>query len=516
MSKAQGRRKLAPPWARDYDERIYHRGFGHGPSNLMLGLVALAFILAFTYLALAKTAKLFPFDPAGLAVSAVFEDASTLAANSPVRIAGVNVGRVTSVEPHGDASVVNFEVYPEGQPIGEDATVAIRPRLFLEGNFFLDVTPGSPSSPHISSGDTLPASHTTTAVQLDEVLTALQSPDRQNLQLLLEGFGTALTYQPTAEDDLTQDPDVQGQTAAEALNDSFLYGGPAGRDTAIVSEALLGREPHDLSDLIASLRVVSTVLADREAQLQELIVNFDVTLGAFAAEATNLSATIRELAPTLEEAKPALVALNGVFPPLRASALALEPSLRELPATIAAGFPWLNQAGALVQDDELGGIAALLRTAAPGLGQAGNASPRLFGELTLASRCTSQVLVPTGDVIIGDGGGTYPITSGQPNWRELFYTLVGFSGESQGFDGNGSMVRFQPGGGPTLVEMPNPGGGLQDTKLFAHTIEPPQGTRPLLPNTLPPKRTDVDCYRNAVPNLNAAPVGTPLPQAVIP
>ena len=46
-----------------------------------------------------------------------------------------------------------FTVDDEGLPIHKDATVTIRPRLFLEGNFFLDLQPGSPSAPDLSSGD---------------------------------------------------------------------------------------------------------------------------------------------------------------------------------------------------------------------------------------------------------------------------------------------------------------------------------------------------------------------------
>ena len=65
-------------------------------------------------------------------------------------------------------------------------------------------------------------------MQLDEVLAALSEPTRKGLQRLLEGFGTALTYEPTAEDDLDQDPIVQGETAAESLNDAFKHGGPGG------------------------------------------------------------------------------------------------------------------------------------------------------------------------------------------------------------------------------------------------------------------------------------------------
>jgi phospholipid/cholesterol/gamma-HCH transport system substrate-binding protein len=485
-------------------------------SGFTVGLIALAVLAAFTYLAVAKAGKLWPFDPAGLELRAVFEDSSTLRADSPVRIAGVDVGRVESIEPHGDGSVVTFNVGEMGQPIHEDATVDIRPRLFLEGNFFLDVKPGSPGAPALTSGATIPATQTATAVQLDEVLTALQSDDRENLQVLLEGFGTSLTYEPTTADDRNQDPEVAGESAAESINDSFIYGGAAGRDTAIVNEALLGENPHDLSGLIRAQRRLFGELSGREAQLQGLIRNFNVTAGAFAAESENLSATIRELAPTLEEADPALVRLNTVFPPLRAFARALEPSLRELPATIEAAGPWLDQANPLLSKQELGGTARLLRQAAPGLAKASNSGARLFGQIDLLSRCTSDVLVPTGDIVIDDAGGAYPFSTGQPNYRSFFYGAVGLAGESQQFDGNGPFVRFQPGGGDELVAMENPGGVFRATRLWANTIEPPLGIRPVLPNQVPPYRPDFACHRNPVPDINSAEVGPPVPEVFTP
>jgi phospholipid/cholesterol/gamma-HCH transport system substrate-binding protein len=512
---ARRRRPLPHPLKRDYDERVYRRGH-LGLPNLTLGLIAVAVLAIATYFAVAKAGKLWPFAPQGIELRAVFEDSSTLRADSPVRIAGVDVGTVESIEPHGDGSVVSFKVEEVGQPVHEDATVEIRPRLFLEGNFFLDLKPGSPRAPALGDGATIPVTQTATAVQLDEVLSALQSDDRENLQVLLEGFGTALTYEPRAVDDRNQDPEVAGESAAESINDSFIYGGAAGRDTAIVNEALLGQNPHDLSGLIRAQRRIFDELVGREAQLQGLIRNFNVTAGAFAAESENLSETLRELAPTLEEADPALVRLNTVFPPLRAFARALEPSLRELPATIEAADPWLAQANPLLSKRELGGTARLLRQAAPGLARATNAGARLFPQIDLLSRCTSDVLIPTGDTVIDDAGGAYPFSTGQPVYRSFFYGAVGLAGESQQFDGNGPFVRFQPGGGDELVAMENPGGLFRATRLWAHTIQPPLGIRPPIPDDLPPYRPDFACHRNPVPDLNSAEVGPPVPEVFTP
>jgi phospholipid/cholesterol/gamma-HCH transport system substrate-binding protein len=495
------------------DERIFGRHY-HGPSPAKIGLLVALIAAAAIYLAFAKH---IPFTGHGYELHATFENAATLRKDSPVRIAGVNVGKVESVSSDGNVAEATFTVSDEGLPIHRDATVTIRPRLFLEGNFFLDLRPGSPSAPELSSGATIPATQTATAVQLDQILTSLQSGSRANLQRTLEGFGTALTHQPSAAEDVTQDPDVQGKTAAQAINESFRYGGQAGRDTAITNEALLGEHPHDLSALIRAQRDVFAKLDSNEESLKGLITNFNVTAGALAAESANLSRSIRQLAPTLEEARPSLLHLSAALPPLRALARELRPGIRELPGTIRAGSPWLVQARKLLHERELGGDARFLADAAPGLARTVHSSLRLFPQVGLTSRCVSDVLIPTGNVVIDNAGGAYPFSTGQPNIRELFYGTVQLAGESQGFDGNGSYVRFQAGGGPQLVRMANPNGGFQNESLWAHNISAPLGTRPALPaGGKPPFRMDVPCYQSTPPDLNgpAGAVGPPAPEAV--
>ena len=79
-----------------------------------------------------------------------------------------------------------------------DATAKIRPRIFLEGNFFVDLKPGTPDAPVLDSGETIKITQTATPVQLDQVLTSLQSDSREDLTALLDGLSTALNSKPTA------------------------------------------------------------------------------------------------------------------------------------------------------------------------------------------------------------------------------------------------------------------------------------------------------------------------------
>ena len=66
-----------------------------------------------------------------------------------MRIAGVNVGKVVKVERmDGDSDMVKvtMEMKDEGLPIHKDATAKIRSRIFLEGNFFVELSPGTPNA----------------------------------------------------------------------------------------------------------------------------------------------------------------------------------------------------------------------------------------------------------------------------------------------------------------------------------------------------------------------------------
>jgi phospholipid/cholesterol/gamma-HCH transport system substrate-binding protein len=493
------------------DERIFGRHY-RGPSPWAIGLVVALLFVAGFYLAFTKR---IPFTSRGYELHATFESATTLKPTSPVRIAGVNVGTVTSVEPQGNMAKVTFTVDGEGLPIHKDATITIRPRLFLEGNLFLDLQPGSPSAPDLSSGSTIPVTHTATAVQLGEVLTSLQKDSRDSLQRALAGYGKALNQEPTPAEDTTQDPSVRGLTGAEGINQTFRYGGKAGRTNAIVNRALLGEHPHDLSNLIRGQRDVFAKLASTDGSLSDLITNFNTTAGALASESANLSASIRELAPTVERARPSLLHLNDALPPFRALARASLPGIRQLPATIKVGSPWLVQTRKLLRKGELGGDAKLLASSAPPLAQVTHHSVSLFPQTGLLGRCVSHNLVPAGNAVVDDAGGAYPFSTGQPNYREFLYGAANLAGESQGFDGNGPFVRFQAGGGPELVHMSEPGNGFQAKTLWANNIAAVLGTRPRLPVAgRPPIRMDVPCHTQDVPDLNgpAGAVGPPTPK----
>src|SRR4051812_10530652 len=257
-----------------------------GANPLTVAVIVLAVVVVGSYLGFTKH---IPYTH-GFRVHAVFESANSIRPNSPVRIAGVNVGKVKKIERQDgtDAAVVTMEINKKGLPIHKDATMKIRPRIFLEGNFFVDLRPGTPATPTIGDDDTLPVSQTAGPVQLDQVLTALQQDTRSDLQRLVKALATGLTVKPSRAADREADPSTRGQSAAESLNDAIPYGRAALRGTAEVTDALTGSRPRDLSRLLAGLNRTTEGLSRNEAQLRDLVTNLNTTLGATAAEATNL------------------------------------------------------------------------------------------------------------------------------------------------------------------------------------------------------------------------------------
>ncbi|MBA2514213.1 MAG: MCE family protein, partial [Solirubrobacterales bacterium] len=433
----------------------------------VVGLVALVLIALGTFLGFTKD---IPFTRE-FEVKAVFESANSIRPNSPVRIAGVNVGKVSKVEARDgtDAAVVTMQISEDGLPIHKDATLKIRPRIFLEGNFFVDLKPGSPSAPTVDDGYTIKVTQTATPVQLDQVLTALQQDAREDLKDVLDGLGTALNEEPTAEEDRGVDGSTRGETGAESLNDAADDAAPALKSTAQVSEALLGSQPDsDLRRLIRGTSRATEGLARNESQLQDLVSSFNTTMAALASQDANLRTSIRELPPTLEQADTTLDSLNAAFPATRAFAREILPGVRESAATIDASFPWMEQARKWVSQAELGGLARELSPAARDLAGLTDAALDFLPQANLVARCATDVLLPTGDVPIRDEFAT-----GVENYKEFFYTLVGLNGEGQNFDGNGQYVRFQTGGGRETLEL---GGLAGREKFYGSAAVPPKGT----------------------------------------
>jgi phospholipid/cholesterol/gamma-HCH transport system substrate-binding protein len=482
--------------------------------NHIVGLIAfviilIAFLLAFT--------KQLPWSE-GYEVQAVFTTAQDIRPDSPVRVAGVEVGKVTKVEPldagdeeltagaeeedgssdttGGDpepgqqAALVTMEITDAGRPIKTDATAQLRPRLFLEGNLFVDMKTGSPGAPEAPDGYVLPIDQTSVSVQLDEVLTTLQSDVRVDLQVFLEEFGAALTDHGGAEG---------FQEIYETSPAAFKY-------TSQVNEAFLGTEPHDLSGVIRNFDKVARALVQNEEQLKDLVTNFRIFAGSFAAEDDALEQAIVELPGVIDSGNTAFANLNESFPPLRAFAVEALPGVRSTPETLDVATPFIRQVRLLVSKQELRGLVAELRPTIPRLAKLSKRTIPFLEQSRLLASCFNEVVIPWSlDTV--EGGAGYPHPAVGPVYKETGYGLVGISGESRSGDANGQYIRVQGGGGLNTVQLPPTPtapaqvGVLQDQLL---------GQMPRIEaSAKTPFRPDEPCELQEPPDLNAGPPGAP-------
>jgi len=485
----------APSWWRRYDRTPVKDLGRSNPTRfgvIVIVLVVLAAYFGFT--------KHIPFKH-GFRLKAVFSTAVNVRKSSPVRIAGVDVGKISGISREGDAGLVTMEIESQGLPLHSDATVKIRPRTFLEGNWFVELQPGSPSAKVLSSGATLPITQTSDPVQLDQVLDALNTETRANLQNFLIGYGDGLTRKPDAAENAEQDPELHGLNGAQALNKAYQLGPASLRGAAVLNQATSGTVPHDLSDLVASINKVTSALNVHEQQLGELIVNFNAFFRSFANQSSSLSATVAELPSSLSAINAGFTALANAFPPAKTFAQDIIPGVKATPATVTATLPWIEQVKASLAPAELGGVAEGLAEAAPFIAQLQSEQVPFQQQSDLLSKCQTNLIFPAGNTKLQDGAST----AGIENYKEFWASLVGLGSIGQGFDGNGSMARFLlSSSGQTLRSAPVSilGTNVQGLHLLAHASLPPLGTRPAYPASEPPYKPLVPCYGQTLPNFD--------------
>ena len=306
-------------------------------------------------------------------VTAVFRSSQALRPKSAVRIAGVNVGKVTELE-HVDvadedeataehqATRVTMALDESALPLHEDATFKIRPRLFLEGNYFIDVSPGSPSAPVADEGHTFGLDQTAYSTQLDQILTTLQTDVRAHLQTLLDQFGNSLDPLRRRRGPARSVPQRAGglpvfgsglrvQPRDRAPRPERADPGPGSRPARPRPRRAGARQPgHQPADGDWCVR-----RADRD-----------------------LGRAIELLPDFLAEGEPTFRELNRALPALRAFAIEALPGTRTSPETLRASLPLLQQLRSLMSRAELRGLVARLRPAVPQLAKLADRNRAFF------------------------------------------------------------------------------------------------------------------------------------------
>lgn len=442
----------------------------------VFGAVALVLITFFAFTKDIPITRGYQFE-------AVFQSSNGLRKSSPVRIAGVEVGKVVGFRPGpGATRIVRFDVGDRGRPIHRDAILKIRPRLFLEGGYYVDLEPGSPSAPELDDGAVVPLPQTKIPVQFDQILSTFDIPVRASLRRTIAELDAAL-------DD--------GGAAAAAKAAGPL--GSALRDTAIVSEAARGTRDDDVSRLVAGAAKATAALASRRQNLGALLGSLAITSQTLARESRNVRASLRGIDGLLRTAPSSLDEIVKVLPDAEGALADLRPGLRRAPKVLPQVDRLLRQLRLASRPAELPGLLDDLEPTLNALPLLSDRLTALFPLVTPVSDCVRERVVPVLTSKVDDGA----LSTDRPIWQEIAAATVGLSGASGGFDANGYWVRYLGTVGDQTVStgvVPGLGSALVGT-----ASQPILGVRPtwLGPGVEPPLRPDVPCMDNAPPNLKS-------------
>jgi ABC-type transporter Mla subunit MlaD len=311
-----------------------------------------------------------PFAPQGYRVHAMFRETGLLVPGADVRVAGVNVGRVTGVANRGVNSLVTLDISQQYAPIPRDTRAILRQKTLL-GEAYVALSAGTGSGPKLRDGGTIPQSQVGSTQQLDQVLGAFGKPTQQDLQAFLSGSATSLAGR------------------GEDVNNAFGNLDPALADLNAIVGVLDG-EQGSVRQLLRSGATVFTTLGQRSADLRSLITAGDQVLSATAARNAGLTATANalpafetRLRTTLDHASSTLAIAKPSLDALLPAAPLLTPALRGLITLSGPALRLLHSAPRLLDDS----IVAL-----PAIGRFERAFHPALGALLPAVRQVSPII----------------------------------------------------------------------------------------------------------------------------
>lgn len=482
-----------------------------------LAVAAITILLAVAITCWAFNGKQLPFVH-HFTMYALVRDSVDIIPTSPVRIAGVAVGQVTSASADGTLTKVAFTVNSAGLPIHTDATATIRDRLFLEGGYYIELDPGSPSAPVAKDGFTIPVSNTSYPVQFYQLLSTFDSATRAGLENTLkalnEGFSPpsycgagasrALSAEenpcPAAEHPAQESPTLTN-SGAGGLKAAAPQLAPSLKDLARVGQGLRGTQMGDVERLVAFGSEVTATLNSGSAQLADLITGLDRTSSALAAADGALAQSVSGLDQTLQVAPPALAAVDRSLPPLASLAAALERSLRVAPPLLDGVISAVSELGSVLAPAERGSLLEALKTTFVSFPNMLRELGSVFAVTKLVTDCLRTHVTPILTSVVPDGA----LSTGEPVWRDFVHFVVGLTSATQDFDGNGYWTRLITGAGETglsIGQLPGLGQALGATPGTSGI----EGARPRWVGDLTASdfRPDAPCATQPVPSLSAS------------
>ncbi len=258
-------------------------------------------------------------DRYGLNLEFAAVDGVKAETGSPVTVAGVAVGQIDGSRLENGRGVLHVRIDPDELPtVHAGARAVLMPNTPLK-DMQIRLDPGPATAAVLPKEATVPLASTTSPVDSDELLRALDADTRDWVKGLFADLGVGTDGR---------------RREVRALLRSL---GPTARQMREVT-ALMARRRRVIPRLVHNLRVVAEATARADGDLRRLVDAGNATLGAVAAQDRPLQQAL-ELFPgsldalgnTLHRAQPFATVLRRSLTALDAPLAALPRTLRTLP-----------------------------------------------------------------------------------------------------------------------------------------------------------------------------------------
>ena len=277
-------------------------------------IMAIAVVCALYLLSNERVANPFSND---YTIKAEFDNASAVAPGlgAAVNVAGVKVGQISGRALHNGRGVLTLSIDPAKLAhVYEGASARLVPNTPLK-DMQVDLVPGDPKAATMSEGSTISIADTSSPIDSDELLHALDTDTREYLQLLIANTGDGL--------------DGRGPDLRELLRTL----GPTSAQVREIA-ALLRTRRTVVPRLVHNLQVLSTAAGGEDESIKQIIGAGNATLGALASEDGALRSAITQLPGTLRTARTTLVTASPFARSLRRTLTDLEPAVPRLKQTL--------------------------------------------------------------------------------------------------------------------------------------------------------------------------------------
>ena len=226
-----------------------------------------------------------------------FPEATTLAQEADVRMAGVNIGKVKTKEldKGGVRTTVELEIDDEFAPLPEDTKAILRQKTLL-GETYVELSQGPEGRGRCSTtAARSPTRSVEPTVELDEIFDAFDKPTRRRVRAVGRRARRRRSRAARGQD----------------LNDAF--GNLAGfaTDGADLLQ-VLDEQQVAVRQLINNTGVVFDAISERQGTLRNLIDNSNQTFEATASRDDALAETFRIFPTFLDESKATMARLQDV------------------------------------------------------------------------------------------------------------------------------------------------------------------------------------------------------------